>query len=599
VAGVVTAAILATYPTLRCRFVGADDTRLLLDHPLVGNPSWTNAAKLLARQHYDLYQPIPLLFYMAEYRAFGRSPLGYHIDRIGLHAVNALLLWLLVWLLARRRWPAALAAVAFALHPLAIETIASVAKVTIPLSTAMTFVCMIAYVRWRDLHRPAWYVVSLLACIMAMLCKPIVTLPLGLVLIDAYRARRFDWRWLASLLPFAIIVAGALLLNLHTTGQAGLSDQAREQLAGPVVPRMLLVSQWALTKYIWPASLSPWYPPPEYVGWLEPPTIAGLAAFVGSPLLAIVLVRRLPMVGFGLGMFVAYLLPYQGSLIARNLMSADRFMYLPMAGLHIAAVGVLLYTGQRIIRAGPDGAAVWLRTVGLTCAAVLAVCWTAISWQTSNYYLDGLARARRLVQLYPEQPEALDALARMLEIRLRSAPADLPTLLELDALLARRGTPHLAPPFWQTAVEAAGGDPVLNGWSALALAGAEQYESARREAEAVLNEHPRVLPARLALMLTDLATGNDSAATAIFEELPAGIKLSAEDLVAIQRATISVSALGSASPDNPVLLWISSKLLILQGEPAYARMFMQHLAERFPESRWSATANDFLREHSP
>jgi len=531
-AAVAAAAVLAAYPSLRCRFVGGDDLRLLLDHPLVSQPSWTNAGRLLVSPHRDLYQPLPMLAYMAEYRLFGRRPFGYHLDRLLLHAVNALLVWLLVQQLTGRRWVAALTGVAFGLHPLAIETIASVAKLTIPLSTGLILLCMIAYLRWRDTRRPGWYVLSLLTAAAAMLCKPIITLPLALWLLDLYRHWRPSRRWLVGWLPFATIAAAALWLNLNLTGRAGLTGQASQQLSGPMPARIVLVNQWALTKYLWPAELAPWYPPPETVTWLQPAVIAGLASLLGCAILAAATFRRVPDLGLGLALFIVYLLPYQGSVIARNLLSADRFMYLPIVGLHLAAAGAVMAIGRRLLATLTRRRAIFTQAAALACAAAVAALWLTISWRTIRYYHSGLARARRVVALYPQHPNALAALTRVLDgILATSAPTD----------------------------------------------------------------RPRILPVRLASLLGDILAGDDASAVAAADEFAADPPPRDSDLAALRYSTIQVTRIGEVSPDRPALLWVAAKLLLAQNRPAEARMLLQHLADTFPDTHLAQRARQLLK----
>ena len=64
---VAAAAIIMGLPTLRGSFVGGDDHRLVLNHVLVNHPSVGHAIKLFGIIHRDLYQPIPLLSFQAEF----------------------------------------------------------------------------------------------------------------------------------------------------------------------------------------------------------------------------------------------------------------------------------------------------------------------------------------------------------------------------------------------------------------------------------------------------------------------------------------------------------------------------------------------------
>jgi hypothetical protein len=100
---IVVIALVMGLPALRGGFVSADDLRLVRDHVLVNHPSLNHAVKLFAVSHHDLYQPLPLLTFSAEFAVayqFGLFERGgdadegawlFHLDNILLHAVNAVL----------------------------------------------------------------------------------------------------------------------------------------------------------------------------------------------------------------------------------------------------------------------------------------------------------------------------------------------------------------------------------------------------------------------------------------------------------------------------------------------------------------------------
>jgi len=163
---VVVAALLMGLPTLRGRFVGGDDHRLVLDHVLVSRPSWSHAVQLLGMVHRDLYQPLPLLSFSAEFavlRALGlqadlTGPGGgawlFHLTNVLLHGLNA---WL-VWRLIRRLHPdwrvAACAGVLFAIHPLQVEVVAWVNGRMMLMSTLFVLLTLQAWLRFLDLGEP-------------------------------------------------------------------------------------------------------------------------------------------------------------------------------------------------------------------------------------------------------------------------------------------------------------------------------------------------------------------------------------------------------------------------------------------------------------
>lgn len=590
IALVVAAAIVAAVPSLRSQFVGGDDLRLLLEHPLVSQPSLANAGRLLTSAHHDLYQPLPILVYMAEYWAYGEQPLGYHIDRLLVHALNAFLVWLLVWTLSRRTGLSAAAGVAFAVHPLAIEAFAYVGKLTIPLSTTFVLLAMIAWLRWRDGCGARWLMVSLLGVIATLLCKPIVTLPLALWLLDLYRGWRPSFRWVAAWVPIAALAVAATGLNLRLTERAGLTGQAAEQLSGPSVARVVEVHQWALRKYIWPAKLSPWYPPRPEVSWLDPEVVSGMIALLALLLLAGLAYRWAPEASLGLGLYLLLLLPYQSSVIARNVSAADRFMYLPILGLHLAVAAAGWRLLQQAVRTIPRAQQELASKAVIVVAAAVAVVWTGVGWGTTGYYRNGVTRARRVTQLYPTHPHALRALARVLAPN----PAALGELVEWDMWLAQSDHLDAAVALWQQAVQIAPQDRQVRGWYALALACFGEHTGARVQADQALAGSSQSLTARLAVMLTDLSAGDSTAVDSTLEHLGAGLWSDPADRAALARATLAVGRMDWTQPNQPILYWTVGRLFLLQGLPAEADRALQSLVARFPDSVWADRAAELI-----
>src|SRR5262245_20513549 len=110
------------------------------------------------------YQPVSWIAWAGLDGMAGSTPAAAHAFNVGLHALCALL----VYLLARRittvpAWPAALSALLFALHPLRVEPVAWASAMPYALAAAMALCATLAWIGDRPWITVVLYALSLLA----------------------------------------------------------------------------------------------------------------------------------------------------------------------------------------------------------------------------------------------------------------------------------------------------------------------------------------------------------------------------------------------------------------------------------------------------
>jgi protein O-mannosyl-transferase len=173
-------------------FLSYDDTDYVLQNRHIQQGlTWQSMGWAFTSVDASNWHPLTWISHMADWKLFGKNPAGHHLTNVVLHAMNAVLLFLLL-VYATGYWGRAMAvALLFALHPLHVESVAWIAERKDVLSTFFWFGAMLMYV-WY-VRKPSW---KRFACIIAgfaggLLSKPmVVTLPFALLLFDYWPLRR-------------------------------------------------------------------------------------------------------------------------------------------------------------------------------------------------------------------------------------------------------------------------------------------------------------------------------------------------------------------------------------------------------------------------
>lgn len=185
------------------------------------------------------FRPVSILYFAAGYGLFGFRSLPFNIAASAAHVLNAVLLYLLTYRLARHRLAALAAATFFLLANAGSQAVAWVAASPDAIATSLFLgvgLLFLASNRER-LDGRYWAAVALFA--VALLMKEnVVSFPLIVLLIDGYWLRERGEKLRVTLrrsIPFFVVVAlylGALwLLDVHAIVGAAVQEQSfREAL---------------------------------------------------------------------------------------------------------------------------------------------------------------------------------------------------------------------------------------------------------------------------------------------------------------------------------------------------------------------------------
>lgn len=175
------------------------------------------------------YYPLVHTFFWIEYHIWGLHPGGYHVINILLHALNAILLFLL---LRRLRIPGAwLAAIVFALHPINVESVAWITERKNVLSLffyLLSFTCFVKAIglteektdcgidhEKRNRINRGFYIASLFFYLCALLSKTIAcSLPAAMLLVVYWKRGGVTKKDIIPTIPFFITGLGFGLLTV-------------------------------------------------------------------------------------------------------------------------------------------------------------------------------------------------------------------------------------------------------------------------------------------------------------------------------------------------------------------------------------------------
>lgn len=453
--------LLAYSPALRGGFVWDDNSHVtenLALRSLAGlRAIWTDP--FVQSQYY----PLVYTSFWVEYHLWGLHPAGYHLLNVLLQAVNAVLVWRLLLLLAvpGAWWAAAV----FALHPVHVESVAWIAERKNLLSAFFALLATLSYLRVQGVGAAAsaeptatprgrWqlYLGSLVSFASALLSKTVTcTLPVVLAMLLWWKRGRLTRRDVCSLAPFVAIGAALAWLTIWCEHRHILREWAGGEWSLSLASRVLVAGRaiwFYVGKLLWPVRLTFIYPrwaidPHVWIQWLAP------AAAIGVLLGCWCLRRRLGRGPFVAGScFVIMLGPALGFVNyfpMRFSFVADHFQYHASLALIAAVVAMVALQLQRLGRLAP-----MLGSVG---GGALLLVLGLLTWRQEQIYHDPERLWRDTLQKNPsawiaynnlggallEQPGRLEEALPYFRQAIRLNPTHAETHNNLGIALARLG----------------------------------------------------------------------------------------------------------------------------------------------------------------
>jgi Tfp pilus assembly protein PilF len=412
------ATFIAFLPALRGQFLG-DDFANFVNNPSYRGLDWSHLRWIWTNTYLGPYQPLSWLSSAVDYCLWGMNPFGYHLDNLLIHCVNAALFYRAARLIlgegrgapASGRFAAVFSALAFSLHPLRVEAVASAGERRTLLAGFFFLWTVIRYLEFmREPERKKLESGRLAELLVltagALLSKGIsMCIPITLLALDVYPLRRLTWeprQWLSDpgrrvllekapffglCAAFCLTEIGAYRFSNELVPLAAVGWDWRIANAFFAATLYLRTSLWPLhlpCNYEFPVGTTPF-------GWFMTfsPVVAAEIVLVG---LAIRNRRRRPMDAALWLHYFAALAPVLGLLhFANGAVAGDRYSYISCMGWSLLPGAIL----ERFWREERRGALL------AGCVALLCLL-GVLSWRQAERWKDSESLLGYTIEVSPQ-----------------------------------------------------------------------------------------------------------------------------------------------------------------------------------------------------
>ena len=329
-------ATLALYNQVtRAPFLNFDDVVYVIDNPHVhAGLTWNTVVWAFHTSEAANWHPVTWLSHALDYQIFGLNPAGPHMINVLLHAVNAVLLFLILESATGLAWRSLAVAALFALHPMNVESVAWIAERKNVLSMFFFLLALAAYGWYTRRASIGRYLVVTAAYVLGLMTKPqVITFPFALLLLDYWPLCRFERSSFRKLLwekvPWLALSAASAVITMKVQTNA---IHVKLPLSIHLGNAAICYLKY-LEKAFWPVNLAPVYPHPELSISLA---AAALSAFaiVAITTLAVIFRERRPFF-VGWFWFLGTLVPMIGLVQVGVQAMADRYAYIPLLGIFV------------------------------------------------------------------------------------------------------------------------------------------------------------------------------------------------------------------------------------------------------------------------
>jgi hypothetical protein len=440
-------------------FINYDDKDYVIDNPHVtAGLNWETVRWSLTANDQANWHPLTWLSHAMDCQFFGLDAGYHHLDNLILHALNVLLVFLLLQHATGMVGRSFLVAALFAWHPFNVQSVAWVAERKNLLSTLFYFLTIGAYgwyARKPQLQRLAAVIAVF---VLALASKPMaVSLPFALLLLDYWPLQRISgwssdsprlanpqqplWRLLLEKVPLFVLAAASCAVTVWAQRSGGALRSLETFSLTTRVENALQSYGIYITRTFWPVGFSVFYP------------LIGLSISFWKPAAALLLLCAIsfvvwkqrvtrPYLIIGWFWFIGTMVPVIGIVQVGDQAMADRYAYLPLIGLFGVVVwGAFDFFDQRRMRGERWGiAAIALAAISLLSLQQIGYWQNSTTlWSQALRITDGnLQVEKQLANALVMSRDTEHALPHLINI-VRLDPKDTTAHVNLGACFAAQG----------------------------------------------------------------------------------------------------------------------------------------------------------------
>ncbi|HRF99673.1 MAG TPA: tetratricopeptide repeat protein [Bacteroidia bacterium] len=330
--------VAAYFKLFSANFISWDDGDVVLNNKHVHD---FDIKAFFTNYYVGNYAPITMIGFAIDWLIFHGHAAGHHSMSLLFHLLNGVLVYKFAELVLKDNLKALICTLIFCFHPLQVETVAWVSAKNNLVYSVFFLLGLIYYSKFIIDGIKKHYFYALLFFILSVLSKPsAICFPLVLPLLDYLLKQKTDLKSIVvNKIPFIIVAVILGVATIYTRTE----DKFINQSHAYAIHERIGYAGYAILQYIYkffiPINLSVIYPYPQ------DKVVSIIAGYIVIVLLAFGLYKLYKssskIIFFGISFFIINLLLVLQFIPFGEVLTADRYMYLPIIGICMALLSII------------------------------------------------------------------------------------------------------------------------------------------------------------------------------------------------------------------------------------------------------------------